>query len=180
MLPSEEFLPSYLRYSPIIKYKNTSYKQLSLPTHWNSTDCWPYITIIDQEQLKLQYNGPGITSSDAAAVRTNNPIPPEVGLYYFEITVLDRGENGCIGIGYCNSTVELNILPGWVDDAIGYHGANGRLSCETGAGDIFGPCYGTGDTVGCGINFLNMEIFFTKNGINIGRGPFLYFETYSY
>ncbi|CAG8724268.1 4383_t:CDS:2, partial [Racocetra fulgida] len=111
-------------------------------------DCWPYVTIIDQDNLKVEYNGPGRTSSDAAAIRTNKPIPPEVGLYYFEITVLNSGER-------------------WVHGTIGYHGDNGRLYHERGTGEFFGPCYNVGDTVGCGINFLNMEIFFTKNGINI-------------
>ncbi|CAG8577983.1 13547_t:CDS:2 [Dentiscutata heterogama] len=179
-MTSNEFLPSYLYHSPINKYKKKLYNSLSLPTHWNSADCWPYINIIDQDNLKVEYKGPGRTSSDAASIRTNNPIPPEVGLYYFEITVLDRGEGGCIGIGLCKPEVELNILPGWVDDTIGYHGDNGRLYCERGTGEFFGPRYDAGDTVGCGINFLNMEIFFTKNGVHIGKGPFLYFETFSY
>ncbi|KAF0538641.1 SPRY-domain-containing protein [Gigaspora margarita] len=180
MMASNEFLPSYLYHSPINKYKKKTYNTVSLPTHWNSADCWPYVNIIDQDNLKIEYKGPGRTSTDAASIRTNNPIPPEVGLYYFEITVLDKGEGGCIGIGLCKSDVELNILPGWIEDTVGYHGDNGRLYCERGTGEFFGPCYDTGDTVGCGINFLTMEIFFTKNGIYLGKGPFLYFETFSY
>ncbi|CAG8486459.1 9800_t:CDS:2 [Cetraspora pellucida] len=179
-MASTEFLPSYLLHSPINRYKKNLHNSFSLPTHWNSADCWPYVTIIDQDNLKVEYNGPGRTSSDAAAIRADKPIPPEVGLYYFELTVLNSGESGCIGIGYCKTDVDLNILPGWVYGTIGYHGDNGRLYRERGTGEFFGPCYNAGDTVGCGINFLNMEIFFTKNGIHIGKEPSFYFETFSY
>ncbi|CAG8804484.1 3489_t:CDS:2, partial [Racocetra persica] len=66
----------------------------------------------------------------------------------------------CIGIGYCKSDVDLNILPGWVHGTIGYHGDNGRLYHERGTGEFFGPCYNTGDTVGKESSF--------------------YFETFSY
>ncbi|KAF0512700.1 SPRY-domain-containing protein [Gigaspora margarita] len=180
MMSSDEFLPSYLRHSPINKYKKNAYNQILLPTHWNSMDCWPYINIMDDDNLKLKYNGPGRVLSDEASIRTNKPIPPEVGLFYFEITILSSEENGCIGIGYCKSDVGLNTLPGWISDSIGYHGDDGHLFCGRGNGKIFGPCYAAGDTVGCGINFFNKEIFFTKNGINIGKGQFIHFETYSY
>ncbi|CAG8678598.1 6465_t:CDS:2 [Dentiscutata erythropus] len=140
----------------------------------------PYITVTDKNNLKLEYNGPGIDFLDEASIRANNPIPPEVGLFYFEITVLNSGEDGCIVIGFCKSGVRLNLLPGWVSDSIGYHGDDGYIYCDDIYRAMFGPCYSTGDTVGCGINFFNMEIFFTKNGINIGKGEFIHFETYSY
>ncbi|RIB27475.1 concanavalin A-like lectin/glucanase domain-containing protein [Gigaspora rosea] len=166
-MSSDEFLPSYLRHSPINKYKKNAYKSILLPTHWNSVDCWPYISVMDEDNLKLKYNGPGRVLSDEASIRTNKPIPPEVGLFYFEITILSSEKNGCIGVGYCKSDVDLNILPGWISDSIGYHGDDGRLFCGRGNGKMFGPCYAAGDTIGCGINFFNMEIFFTKNGINI-------------
>ncbi len=32
-------------------------------------------------------------------------------------------------------------------------------------GTDYGALYSTGDTAGCGINFLNESVFFTKNGI---------------
>ncbi|CAG8493965.1 17329_t:CDS:2 [Gigaspora rosea] len=58
-MSSDEFLPSYLRHSPINKYKKNAYKSILLPTHWNSVDCWPYISVMDEDNLKLKYNGPG-------------------------------------------------------------------------------------------------------------------------
>lgn len=34
----------------------------------------------------------------------------------------------------------------------------------------FGPCFGTGDTVGCGIDYVARGIFFTLNGNFLGYG----------
>ncbi|CAG8752064.1 11005_t:CDS:2 [Gigaspora margarita] len=64
-MSSDEFLPSYLRHSPINKYKKNAYKPILLPTHWNSMDCWPYINIMDDDNLKLKYNG--VLESDTAS-----------------------------------------------------------------------------------------------------------------
>lgn len=43
---------------------------------------------------EVRYVGPGKTDADAAAVRANHPIPPQVGIYYFEMTVRDKGRDG--------------------------------------------------------------------------------------
>lgn len=34
--------------------------------------------------------------------------------------------------------------------------------------DIRSKKYTTGDTIGCGVNFLNREVFFTFNGVAAG------------
>ncbi|CAG8657988.1 21974_t:CDS:2 [Dentiscutata erythropus] len=156
---SEEFLPSYLRNSPINKRKKNVYKSKSLPTHWNSMDCWPYINVIDQNGLNLKYNGPG---------RENN----RHNLFL-----------RCIGIGYCKSDVELNVLPGWVSDSIGYHGDDGRLYYGRGNGKMFGPCYATGDTIDDLINYELVGEMYPMCGMaingecisaNFGTKPFVF------
>ncbi|CAG8552873.1 3192_t:CDS:2 [Acaulospora morrowiae] len=190
------FLPSYLRGSPFEEYNEKNYLPLLLPTHWNSADGDDYITIVDESKLSLKYSGnvllrykvhidsqgfisiqindlnkligPGRNWVDAASIRSNNRISPEVGLYYFEITVIDRGHRGCIGIGLSKPGTRLNRMPGWEPDTIGYHGDDGHLYHELGTGRKFGPLYTTGETVGCGINYYDKEIFFTKNGIILG------------
>jgi hypothetical protein len=60
-------------------------------------------------------------------------------------------------------------MPGWDSGSWGYHGDDGRLFSEDGRGTPFGPTYGTGDTIGCGIDFQKKEISFTKNGVHIGE-----------
>lgn len=58
-------------------------------------------------------------------------------------------------------------MPGWEQDTIGYHGDDGNLYRERGTGVKYGPLYTTGETVGCGINFFDKYIFFTKNGVSL-------------
>ena len=40
-----------------------------------------------------------------------------------------------------------------------------------GGGSQYGPQYGTGDVVGCGIDFTTRSIFFTKNGCRLPDCP---------
>ena len=37
------------------------------------------------------------------------------------------------------------------------------------SGVLYGPTYGTGDTVGCGVDFTSRCAFFTKNGVKLGK-----------
>jgi Ran-binding protein 9/10 len=60
-------------------------------------------------------------------------------------------------------------MPGWDNGSWSYHGDNGKLYSESGEGTPYGPTYGTGDTVGCGIDFQKRELFFTKNSVHIGK-----------
>jgi hypothetical protein len=50
---------------------------------------------------------------DAGSVRTDRPIPTALGLYYYEITIKNKGKRGYIGLGLCSGTSELSKLPGW-------------------------------------------------------------------
>lgn len=57
---------------------------------------------IIQQYLKVEgpsikYIGPGQDDSQAASVRSDNPVPPDVPLYYFEVTILNKGAEGYIG-----------------------------------------------------------------------------------
>ncbi|CAG8735289.1 3503_t:CDS:2, partial [Cetraspora pellucida] len=179
-MPGDYFLPSYLRDSPLYKNNKRLYSRVPLPTHWNVVDSSPSITIVDDEKLTVKYNGLGRNWVDAASIRANHPIHPEIGLYYYEMTIIDRGDRGCIGIGLSKPATRLNRMPGWEPDTIGYHGDDGNLYCERGSGVKFGPLYTTGETVGCGINFFDKYVFFTKNGVILGIELQLSFEGYPF
>ncbi|RIA98129.1 concanavalin A-like lectin/glucanase domain-containing protein [Glomus cerebriforme] len=105
---------------------------------------------------------------DAAAIRANHPMPPQCGLFYFEVDVISKGKDGFIGIGFCSKSVPLNRLPGWEIDSWGYHGDDGHSFCCSGTGKPYGPTFTTGDTIGCCLNFRDGTAFYTKNGKHLG------------
>ena len=74
-----------------------------------------------------------------------------------------------IGIGLCHELSSDTGMPGWSEGSWAYHGDDGNLYLEQGEGRAFGDLYGAGDVVGCGADIDKNELFFTKNGIRIGK-----------
>ncbi|CAG8602292.1 4487_t:CDS:2, partial [Acaulospora morrowiae] len=126
-----------------------------------------YIKNHEPTKILCKLNGQGKDNEHAAAIRANHPILPQCGLFYFEIDIINKGQTGIIGIGFCTKTVDLNVMPGWRENSWGYHGDDGKFFCE-GFGDLYGPLFTTGDTIGCYLNFANNTVFYTKNGVNLG------------
>lgn len=124
---------------------------------------------ISPSGLEVKYVGPGRSDSDAAAIRSNLPVPAQVGIYYFEVKVTNKGRDGYIAVGYAIKSASLGRLTGWEPGTIGYHADDGNLYRGAGTGTSYGPSYTTNDIVGCGINFVEKSFFFTKNGILIGE-----------
>lgn len=61
-------------------------------------------------------------------------------------------------------------MPGWGPSSWGYHGDDGKkYNGRVGVGLRYSDVYSTGDTVGCGINIKTGKLFFTKNGVNLGK-----------
>ncbi|KAJ3332208.1 Ran-binding protein 9 [Blyttiomyces sp. JEL0837] len=123
---------------------------------------------LSEKNLRVAYAGPGSDDIHAASIRANHPIPPQCGIYYFEVTVISKGRDGWMGIGLCEKDVDLNRLPGWDPKSWGYHGDDGYSFESSGRGKSYGPTYTTGDIIGCCINFRTMNISYTKNGLDIG------------
>jgi hypothetical protein len=98
-------------------------------------------------------------------------------LNYFEFQITSGGTYFVVGLGHLRHS--LGTMPGWGDThSIGYHADDGRIyhDCGYAGGDCCGPTYGSGDRVGCGIEFDTKmesqgqhEVFFTKNGKLIGK-----------
>jgi len=138
-----------------------------LPMKWNGKER-PSTLILLQNDLIVTYKGPGKSHKDAASVRSDYPIPPLTGIYYFEVKILSKGREGYMGIGLSTSQVNLNRLPGWDKGSYGYHGDDGHSFCSSGSGIVYGPTFTTGDYVGCCVNFLENSCFYTRNGYNLG------------
>lgn len=122
--------------------------------------------------LEVRYMGP-VNKSDqeAAAVRADHPMPPQCGIYYFEITILSKPKEGMIAVGFASNKASLERLPGWEQESWAYHGDDGKtFSGESpGQGRAYGQTFGVHDTIGCGVNFSTGSAFFTKNGDLLGN-----------
>lgn len=58
---------------------------------------------------------------------------------------------------------------GWEKDSFAYHGDDGRSFCGGAHDKNYGKEYGkTGDVIGCGINFTDGTVWFTRNGAALG------------
>ncbi|OZJ06478.1 hypothetical protein BZG36_00570 [Bifiguratus adelaidae] len=139
-----------------------------LPTALNRRDRAVHLEI-SADGLGVVFVGQHKSDRDAATVRANRPIPPQTGIFYFEMEVVSKGVEGFIGLGVCAKDVELARLPGWEPDSYGYHGDDGqKFSSRSEKGKEYGPKYTKGDVIGCGVNFVDRSIFYTKNGKHLG------------
>lgn len=117
---------------------------------------------------RAKYVGPGTDDRDAAAVRTDHPIPANCPLYYFEIEILSAGRDGFIGVGLTTRDVNMDRLPGWEPHSYGYHGDDGHIFSGRGTGHAYGPTFSTGDWLGVILNRVERTISFTKKGYDLG------------
>ena len=139
-----------------------------LPTRWSEEDKMTGLEI-QGKGMEVRFGGVTKTQDEAATIRTDHPMPRECGIYYYEVTILSRGKDGLIGIGFSTKRAALNRLPGWEAESWAYHGDDGYAFACTASGKAYGPRFNSNDVVGCGINFRTGEAFFTRNGVYLGE-----------
>lgn len=122
------------------------------------------------------------SSPNIKEIRTllaDNPVPTECGIFYFEVELITALRDGMVGIGFYNgepsSTANLTKMPGMEAGSWGYHSDDGKVvmfcpqlgmrSNDSPVTMALGPVFGKGDTIGCGLDFIEKRIFYTKNGI---------------
>ncbi|KAJ2729184.1 hypothetical protein IW152_005716 [Coemansia sp. BCRC 34962] len=150
-----------------VQIGSESSSEQRLPSGWLPAKSLANMAV-DSDRVTLRYTGPGRQDHDAAMVRSNYSIPTHTGVYYFEVTIKSRGQSGYIGVGLSQGNVAVHRLPGWDAGSWGYHGDDGNSFSGDGRGSRYGPGFTTGDTVGCGIDFTQRRIFFTRNGFFLG------------
>ncbi|KAG9506528.1 hypothetical protein J7337_000060 [Fusarium musae] len=96
--------------------------------------------------------------------------PQDHGVYYFEVTIAEQGDEDKkrFAIGFCEETASLGLHLGWANSSWGYHGDDGK-TFSSAAGSPYGPSFGQGDVIGCGVNFDKKTAFYTRNGEIIGQ-----------
>lgn len=85
---------------------------------------------------------PTRTDEDATALLTSLPIPPALGLYYYEVTVTGSGPEGYMSVGFMKGDSDTNRLVGWDRGTWGYHADDGLLFEGSGKGRPFGEVWG--------------------------------------
>ena len=102
---------------------------------------------------------------------------------YFEVEILPVPSDGrasaaaeggagpdCVAVGLCTAKFALvGKQPGWDPESFGYHGDDGRIFHGSGVrSTAYGPRFGAGDVIGCGISLTTRRIFYTLNGTYLG------------
>jgi len=65
-----------------------------LPSRWNHADKGGGLELQGNTGLEIKFVGTTKLQDEAAAIRSDHPMPRECGLYYFEVTVLGKGKEG--------------------------------------------------------------------------------------
>ena len=141
----------------------------ALPSKWAETDKNAGLEISADGQ-DVKFVGPSKTlDHEAASTRSDNPMPSQCGIYYYEVSIISKGKEGMIGVGFSGANVSLEKLPGWEPESWAYHGDDGTSCCAATQGKPYGPTFTSGDVIGCGVNFMKGCAFFTKNGVFQGK-----------
>jgi hypothetical protein len=126
-------------------------------------------TTTTREQRKVAFVLSKLKPGDCAAQWVSGFQPGS----YFEVTInklVPDKANHCVAIGVASDSFPLKkSMPGWKELSWGYHGDDGHVFHNSGfKSRAYGPSFGEGDTIGCGMRDDGQSIFFTKNGISLG------------
>ncbi|OCL10787.1 hypothetical protein AOQ84DRAFT_374597 [Glonium stellatum] len=157
------------------------------PSGWVQTKGSNRLVNIFDDGLELQWLDGGVVGNNGCSFLSDHPIPAGAGKYYFEIKIHEPGEGKeksdavVVGVGLCHRRKKLmDWFPGLPDMAQfgqlswGYHGDDGSFHehLEGCRYDLDWFPYGQGATVGCAIDFLKAEIFYTLNGKRLMKTTF--------
>ncbi|KAM3133859.1 hypothetical protein pb186bvf_013974 [Paramecium bursaria] len=119
------------------------------------------------DRLQVEYVIRNDQSIDFSWVRTQQPIPLDVPIFYFEVKIISKLPNSSICIGISDNIILYNKPLGLLIGSIGYH-YDGKI-CYKGKPlqQKIAP-YTSEDVVGVGINQVDKKLFFTLKGVRNG------------
>ncbi|VVT58877.1 uncharacterized protein SAPINGB_P006429 [Magnusiomyces paraingens] len=145
----------------------TSWVYREVATQSGSDDLAP---VISANGLLITYESKSKPSiQETRTLKTNYPIPPLCGVFYYEVDILFASRDTTVSVGLCTDRARLAKVPGHAEHTWGFHSDDGRIISPQDHGSPQAHKFGTGDVVGCGVNFARGSIFFTKNGIHLGE-----------
>ncbi|KXN89801.1 Ran-binding protein 10 [Leucoagaricus sp. SymC.cos] len=141
-----------------------------LPTRWSDQARSPSLSV-SHDGREISHHGANSNNEKdhAANARANHHVPPACGIFYYEVEVKSKEQKSHISIGFGSHTVKFTRLPGWEKESWGYFGDDGHVyENGRGGGVAYAQPFGSGDFIGCGIDFTNHKIFYTKNQAYLG------------
>ncbi|VDO15209.1 unnamed protein product [Rodentolepis nana] len=106
-------------------------------------------------------------TSTSVIIKSDNPVPFNTGIYYYETEICAVKSKCLIVIGF--STKNISRLTVWDSSCYGldnsgalFHSSPDTVICPNG--------FKEKDIIGCGVNFITNSLFFTKNGQFLGNG----------
>lgn len=159
---TEIFIPKDGLFPAVCFVQGISEVRLMLGTSWrpeedvlmcidSNEEEWSRLHDIKLNGLVLEYTGRGKSIIDVGLAQAKYPL--DTTHHYFEIEIVDPGENCYIAIGLARKDYPMYRHPGWNKGSIAYHADDGKIFVGSGAGDPFGPPCRKGDKMGCGIIF---------------------------
>ncbi|CAH1785723.1 unnamed protein product [Owenia fusiformis] len=136
--------------------------KLNLEAEWEHTDHismsidnyeeeWSRLHDVRLRGQVLEYTGRGKSIIDVGLAQARYAL--DTTNHYYEIEVIDPGENCYIAIGVARRDYPKYRHPGWNKGSVAYHADDGKLFLGSGIGEPFGPKCLKGDIMGCGILF---------------------------
>ena len=103
----------------------------------------------------------------AGTVQASRPFSISVDgpIAYFEAAIRKWVPTGAIGVGLASAGYPTTDMPGWKPVSYAWHGDDGQIFRGCGFGTPFSTPWQEGDVIGCGIDFRQAAIFFTRNGL---------------
>ncbi|GAO14340.1 hypothetical protein UVI_02034150 [Ustilaginoidea virens] len=142
-----------------------------LPSRWNKDDMFGGIDLLSDGR-SVKYTAPRSPHErdhEASAVRADHYMPPQCGIYYYEVSIIyGKRDDTTIAVGFATKNASTSRPIGWEPESWAYHGDDGRSFTGHNIGKLFGPSFNAGDVIGCGVNFRDHTAFFTKNGVKLG------------
>lgn len=148
-----------------------------------------HLVRVGSDRLTATYLGKGSHSADVGVFRAVAPLPNSVDVWFFELEVLeplatvgtDPVECG-VCLGLATRMLPANCQLGSHSHSYGWRALDGKVVGNPASGDPktgafsstasrgreFSSPWGRGDVVGCGFDFVQQSIFFTKNGVMLG------------